>query len=195
MVNPIRAVFGPADIILNLGQPDEVRFDGESRLQFEQGEVTLEPQFAEITSVDTGGGAWDDYFTHFTGTVVISGFEDDLETFRLALGGLQAIETTEGEGVRGYSDAPVGASNRARGVTVDIAPRGLFGKDSGEHIHIYKASSTASYNRSYGNEQGGIAIEMKIYPKDNADFKNGDNFFRKGHDDIIPTLPEDPTGT
>ena len=184
-VKPINAVFGPADFILNKGKENEIRFDGKNKLQNEGGEINLEPQFAPITSVDMGGGEYDDIFTHFVGTVTISGFSDDLETFNLALGGLQEVVGDDGE-VLGYSDAPVGASNRERGGTLDIAPRGLMEQNSGEHIHIYKAASTASFNRAYGNEQGQIAIELKIYPKDGADFAKGDNFFRRGSDSIMP---------
>src|SRR5699024_11266119 len=109
---------------------------------------------------------------------------DDLETFNLALGGLQEVVGDDGE-VLGYSDAPVGASNRERGGTLDIAPRGLMEKDSGDHIHIYKAASTASFNRAYGNEQGQIAIELKIYPNDGADFSNGYKFFLRGSDSFM----------
>lgn len=191
--NTEKAVFGPADFIINKGQEDEVRFDGFEELQNEGGEITLEPQFQPITSVDTGGGDVDDRFTHYVGTITISGFEDSLKNFELALGGLQEIRETEDGEVKGYSDAPVGASNRKRGKTIDIAPRGLMEQDSGEHIHIYKAASTASYNRSYGNEQGAIAIELKIYPKDGANFAQGDNYFRRGHDSIMPWY-EAPTG-
>jgi len=193
MAETIRAPFGPADFIINKGDSEnEIRFDGTTKLQFESGEVALEPQYAEITSVDMGGGAYDDYFTHYEGTITISGFQDDLETFKLALGGLQEINSADSSEVRGYADAPVGASNRERSVTLDIAPRGLMEKNSGEHIHIYKAASTASYTRAYGNEQGSVAIELKIYPKDDADFATGDNFFRRGYDEIMPWFEAAP---
>lgn len=187
MAETIKAMFGPADFIFNKGdQENEIRFDGKNRLQFEGGEVVLEPQYAEITSVDTGGGAYDDYFTHYVGTITISGFQDDLEAFKLALGGLQEITDSAGGGVKGYADAPVGQSNRERGHTLDIAPRGLMEQNTGEHIHIYKTASTASYTRTYGAEQGAVSIELKIYPKDGADFAKGDNFFRRGQDSIMP---------
>lgn len=188
-MEPIRAMFGPADIILNKGQADrEIAFDGIENLQFEGGELVLEPQYADITSVDMGGGNYDHYFTHFEGTLTISGFEDSLENFRLALGGTQEI--TDGDEVIGYSDAPVGASNRERANTVDIAPRFLMGDTGTEHIHIYKAASTASYNRTYGLEQGSLAIELAIYPKDGAKPLEGDNFFRRGTPKAMPWYTE-----
>lgn len=192
VVKTIRAPFGPADIILDKGLPTEYRFDGKENLQFEGGEVTLEPQYADIGSIDLGGGNYDQYVTHFEGTVVISGFEDSLENFALALGGLQEITDAE-NGVIGYSDAPIGASNRERSRTVTISPRYLMGDTGAEHIHIYKAASNASYTRAYGLEQGQVAIEMAIYPKDGADPAQGDNFFRRGSIEAMPTNdPVDP---
>ena len=185
-MEPIRAMFGPADIVLNKGDGErEIAFDGIQNMQFEGGELTLEPQYADITSIDTGGGNYDNYFTHYEGTLTISGFEDSLENFRLALGGVQEIVNDDGE-VIGYSDAPVGASNRERANTVDIAPRYLMGDTGTEHIHIYKAASTAAYNRSYNLEQGSVSIEMAIYPKDGAKPTDGDNFFRRGKPEAMP---------
>lgn len=182
--------FGPADIIIGEG-PDAIRFDGKnvggSQLQAEGGSITIEPTFADITSVDFGEGPYDQYSTGVSVTVSIVALEESVETLKLALASTQDVVSVEGGAVTGVTDAPVGQSNRSKGVPVTIHPRNA-GEIKDFDYNIYKMAPTESFERAFSLEQGTIQIQFMAYPRDGADATKGANFYYTGAVDPNATV-------
>lgn len=175
--------FGPADIIIGTGE-DAIRFDGKnqtagSELQAEGGSINIEPTFADITSIDFGEGPYDQYSTGVTVTVTIVAMEESVETLKLALASTQDVIDGAGGEVTGVTDAPVGQSNRSKGVPVTIHPR-QAGELKDFDYNIYKMAPTESFERTFSLEQGTIQIQFTAYPRDGADASKGANFYYTG---------------
>lgn len=174
--------FGPADIIIGTGE-DAIKFDGKnvtgSQLQAEGGNITIEPTFADITSVDFGEGPYDQYSTGVSVNVTIVALKESVETLKLAIASAQDVVDGAGGGVTGVTDAPVGQSNRAKGVPVTIHPRNA-GDIKDFDYNIYKMAPVESFERAFSLEQGTIQIQFMAYPRDGADATKGANFFYTG---------------
>ncbi|GAB3065223.1 hypothetical protein ACFOU0_12170 [Salinicoccus sesuvii] len=190
--------FGPADIIVGEGV-EAINFDGKatsgeqgegsSQLQAEGGSINITPTFASISSIDYGEGDYDEYSTGVGVTVNIVALKENVKTLKLALAGTQDVVDADSGDVTGLTDAPVGQSNREKGVPVRIHPRNMGDDNSLDYI-VYKMAPTENYERPFSLEQGTVNIQLKAYPRDGADASKGANFYYTGSvDPNAPTTP------
>lgn len=174
--------FGPADIIIGTGE-NAIKFDGKngtgSQLQAEGGSINIEPTFADITSIDFGESPYDQYSTGYSVSVTIVALKESVETLKLAIASTMDVVDGAGGNVTGVTDAPVGQSNRERGVPVTIHPRNAGDVKDFDYT-VYKMAPTESFERSFSLEQGTIEIQFTAYPRDGADASKGSNFFYTG---------------
>ncbi|MCG1009223.1 hypothetical protein J4760_04045 [Salinicoccus sp. ID82-1] len=178
--------FGPADIMVGEGA-DAINFDGKatsgeqgtSQLQAEGGSINIEPTFASITSIDYGEGDYDQYTTGVNVTVNIVALKESVKTLKLAIASTQEVTDATTSEVTGLTDAPVGQSNREKGVPVRIHPRNM-GDDKSLDYVVYKMSPVENYERPFSLEQGTVNIQLKAYPRDGADASKGANFYYTG---------------
>jgi len=174
--------FGPADIIIGDGG-DAIRFDGKSGensfLQAEGGSISIEPTFADITSIDFGESPYDQYSTGVAVTVTVIALQESVETLKLAIASAQDVVRGEAADVTGVTDAPVGQSNRDKGVKVTVHPRNA-GTNKDFDYTIYKMAPSENFEREFSLEQGTVEIQFTAYPRDGADASKGANFFYTG---------------
>lgn len=183
-----RIPFGPADIIIGEGA-DAIKLDGKDYLQVEGGEVTLTPSFADENFIDLGESRYDARVTGYEGQVTFTLGQESAKILQLALAASQAItDTTSGE-IVGITDAAIGTSMRAKAKRVTIHPRSLPADDKSHDIVIYKMASTGDFSRAYGIEQGTIAVQLDMFPRDNMDAAKGANFFYTGPQDPNAVTP------
>lgn len=172
--------FGMADFIIDEGKPTEIRFDGKicedgSYMQADGGEISLEPETAEIVMKDVSETPYDHVVTGWNGTVTIVASAYTLKLMSSLLTGLYTGVDEDGK-IKWITDAPIGTSMRENGRTITIHPRQM-GNDKSEDIFIYKAVNTSGYSREFNNEQANHEMEFAILPKDCADANSGNNFF------------------
>ena len=118
-------MFGLADIIIGSGD-DIIKFDGkngdkDSYLQVEGGSVKFEPTLEDIKFADYGDNPYDQRVIGYEVTITVVAGQETIDTLKLAIAGTQDVK--DGDKVTGVTDAPLGASNRARAKSMRIHPR------------------------------------------------------------------------
>lgn len=176
--------FGPATITINEGKDDEVRFDGRigkkgSELQAEGGQITIEPSFADITSIDYGETPFDHFSTGMSVTVTVISLYESARILKLAVANTADITDGETGEVTGVTDAPIGQSNRERAVSIRIHPRNM-GDDKSLDYFVYKAAPMETFERPFSLEQGSVTLNFQAYPRDGADPTKAGNYFYTG---------------
>lgn len=185
--------FGVATITCEYSDGTKIEFDGKNYLQVEGGEVKLTPQFAEIQFADTGETIHDRRITGYEGTLTLSVGQDDIEVFRLALAASKPITDAKTNKVVGLTDLRVGASMKEKAVKVTIHPRQYDTKDY--DIVIYQMASTGDFSKAYNMEQGSVAVELTMFPREGADFTQDSNFFYIGPIDPNAAVKPSPEQT
>lgn len=173
--------FGLADITIDEGGTNEVKFDGVSNFQMEGGELTFSPILQDIMIGDFGESIYDQRVTGYTGSVTLSGAEETIESLKLALSYTEDIVDATSTETVGVMDAKIGTSMRKKAKKIRIHPRSKA--DQSADIVIYKMASNGEYTRSYNNEQGSIPITFTMYPRDGMDASKPGNFFFVGPQD------------
>lgn len=184
-----RIPFGLANITLTEGTGVDAKvisFDGVDELQAEGGEVSLAPMYEDVTIADYGNGPYDKRLVGYEGTVTIVAAQETLRVLELAISGTETITSTDGGGVTGLTDAPIGSSLRKKGKRVNIHPRNLPALVKDNDITIYKVVSDGEYTRANANSQGSITINLTMLPRDGMDPKKAGNFFYVGGTDPSP---------
>lgn len=185
--------FGVATITCEYKDGTKIEFDGKNYLQVEGGEVKLTPQFAEIQFADTGETIHDRRVTGYEGTLTLSVGQDDIDVFRLALAASKPITDAKTNKVVGLTDLRVGASMKEKAVKVTIHPRQYDTKDY--DIVIYQMASTGDFSKAYNMEQGNVAVELTMFPREGADFTQDSNFFYIGPIDPNAAVKPSPEQT
>ena len=166
-------VYGLADITIGEGE-DAIKFDGKDYLQAEGGEVSITPQFEDITVEDFGEVPIEKRLTGWEGELTVVAAQEDADILELALG---ATEKVEGE-TGGSMDARIGTKLKGRKVV--IHPRMLPAEDKSQDITIYNMASTEGLTRSYANEQGNVSLTLSMMPRENFDASKPGNFYYRG---------------
>ena len=89
-----------------------VKRDKDSYLQVEGGSVKFEPTLEDIKFADYGDNPYDQRVIGYEVTITVVAGQETIDTLKLAIAGTQDVK--DGNKVTGVTDAPLGASNRAR---------------------------------------------------------------------------------
>ncbi|MYL44587.1 hypothetical protein GLV94_02930 [Virgibacillus halodenitrificans] len=173
-------VFGLADITIGDGV-DALTFNGTDYLQAEGGELSLTPQFQDITVEDFGEVPIEKRLSGWEGQLKVVAAEEDAKILELALGATEDITDSVSSEVVGSMDAKIGT--KLKGQKVVIHPRSLPASDKSRDITIYQMASTEGLTRSYANEQGNVEITLTLLPRQGFDASKPGNFFYRGGTD------------
>src|SRR5699024_5309478 len=109
-------IYGLANITIGEGE-DAIKFDGKEYLQAEGGEVSLTPQFEDITVEDFGEVPIEKRLTGWEGELTVVAAQEDAKILELALGATEKVEGTEGKEA-GSMDARIGTKLKGRKVVI-----------------------------------------------------------------------------
>lgn len=177
-----RIPFGLSDIRIGEGA-DEVNFDGVDELQAEGGEITITPEFEDVTIADYGTSPFDKRIVGYTVQVTISAAQESMRVLQLALAATETITDATSGNVVGLTDSPIGTSMRKKGKKVSIHPRQHEASFKELDITIYKMISDGDFTRTTGNTQGNVSITLSMLPRDGMNPKKPGNFFYIGGTD------------
>lgn len=178
-------IYGLADITIGEGE-DAIKFDGKDYLQAEGGELSLTPQFEDITVEDFGEVPIEKRLTGWEGELTVVAAQEDADILELALGATEKVEGAEGEEA-GSMDARIGTKLKGRKVV--IHPRMLPADDKSQDITVYNMASTEGLTRSYANEQGNVSLTLSMMPRDGFDASKPGNFYFRGSKDPNAVTP------
>lgn len=175
-------MFGLADIIIEKADGTFIRFDGKDYLQADGGEISLVPQYREITFKDSGDTVVQRRLAGWEGTVTFVIGQEDNAALDLALSSTVPITDATAEPTQvGVTDARIGTI--LEGVKVTIHPRGLDSTDKRFDYTIYQMASTGGLTKAYDDTQTSVSVTLNMMPRKGADFSQESNFFYRGGTD------------
>lgn len=176
-VEPELYSFGLADITIDLdGTP--LVFDGKDYLQADGGELSLVPEFREISFKDTGSTVVQRRLAGWAGTVTFVVGQEDHRLMKLALSAVDEITDTATTTAVGVTDQRIGTV--LQGYRVTIHPRVLPSTDKRFDYTIYQMASTGGITKPYNDEQTTVTITLNMMPRVGMDASKGSNFFYTG---------------
>lgn len=169
--------FGLADVKIER-DGKTLLFDGSDYLQADGGEMSLVPQYRDISFKDTGDAPVERRLSGWTGTLTLVVGQEDLELMKLALSSVDEITDTVSSEVVGFTDAKMGTA--LRGYKVTIHPRILPATDKRFDYVIYQMASTGGITKPYNDEQTTMTITLNMMPRAGFNASQPGNFFYSG---------------
>lgn len=178
--------FGPCTVTVGEGL-DAIAFDGIEQLQASGGEVQLQPQWADVTTIDFGSSPVDLRLKGYQEHVQIVAAQETIEILQLALAGTEPITDTTSGDITGLTDSKIGTSLRSKGKKITIHPRQLATDDNSLDIVVYKAAADGDFTKQWDQNQTNRQITLNIMPREGFDPTKEGNYFYIG--------PTDPNAT
>lgn len=182
MVDITKIPFGPCTVTVGEGV-GAIAFDGINQLQATGGEVQLQPQWADVTTIDFGSSPVDRRLTGYQGHVQVVAAQEDIDILQLALAGTETITDATSGDVTGLTDSKIGTSLRSKGKKVVIHPRQLAADDHSLDIVVYKAAADGDFQKQWDQNQTNRQITLNIMPRDGFDPTKVGNYFYIGPTD------------